>query len=277
MIRIGDFARLGNVSVRTLRFYDQTRLLKPLHVDPASGYRHYQASQLTLLQRIRGFQDLGFSLWAIRELLRRDLPASELHALIAQRHADLQRQIHGDLRRLERIAISLQNLGNGRSVASQVLVRETKESWVVSLREKIRGYDEADQMFSELERRVPAHLLTAQRSALWHSCAGERGPIDCEVMRCLKRPIKLGRGMRTYQLRAGTAASVFHAGGEETMGESYRTLTRWLSSSGFRLDGAKREIYWVEPDTKTKAESLTEIQFPIAANSVKRNRFGRAA
>ena len=37
MIRIGDFARLGNVSVRTLRFYDETRLLQPLHVDQSSG------------------------------------------------------------------------------------------------------------------------------------------------------------------------------------------------------------------------------------------------
>jgi DNA-binding transcriptional MerR regulator len=277
MIRIGDFARLGNVSVRTLRFYDETRLLQPLHVDPASGYRHYQPTQLTLLHQIRALQDLGFSLAAIRELLRRDLPPSELRALMAQRHADLQRQIRGDLKRLRHLEVNLQNLVSGQSVASQVLVREMKESWVVSLREKIRGYDEAGQMFSELERRVPTHLLTAQRSALWHTCAEEHGPIDCEVLRCLKRPIKVGRGLRTYQLRAGTAASVFHAGSEETIGESYRTLTRWLSSSGFRLDGAKREIYWVEPDAKTKEESLTEIQFPIAANGAKRHRYSRAA
>ncbi len=31
-MRIGDFARLGNVSVRTLRFYDQTGLLAAKHV-----------------------------------------------------------------------------------------------------------------------------------------------------------------------------------------------------------------------------------------------------
>lgn len=277
MIRIGDFARLGNVSVRTLRFYDETRLLQPLHVDPLSGYRHYQPSQLTLLHHIRILQDLGFSLVAIRELLRHDLPVSELRALMEQRHSELKSQIRGDLRRLQHLESSLQNLAKGQPLATKVLVRETTASWVVSLREKIIGYEETDELFSELERKVPVHLLTAQRSALWHNCEQKRGPIDCEVLRCLKRPIKLGRGLRTYQLRAGTAASIFHTGTEETMGESYRTLTRWLSSSGFRLNGAKREIYWIEPDANGARESLTEIQFPIAVNGARRSKWGRAA
>jgi effector-binding domain-containing protein len=61
------------------------------------------------------------------------------------------------------------------------------------------------------------------------------------------------------------------------MGESYRTLTRWLSSSGFRLHGAKREIYWIEPDAKAARESLTEIQFPIAINRAGRDKWGHAA
>ena len=277
MIRIGDFARLGDVSVRTLRFYDEAQLLRPLHVDPVTGYRHYQASQLTALHQIRILQDLGFSLSAIRELLRRELPASELRARMQQRHMDLKRQIHDDLRRVRLIEARLQNMPKAQTAASKVLVREMKESWVVSLRENIRDYNEADEMFADLERRVPADLLTPQRSALWHTCAQERMPIDCEVMRCLKRPVKLGRGLRMFQLRAAMAASVFHAGREETISDSYAILTRWLSSTGSRLAGAKREIYWIEPDAETGTESLTEIQFPIAVNTAKHNNWGRAA
>jgi hypothetical protein len=37
-MRIGDFARMGNVPVRAFRFYDAIRLLRPLHVDPDSGF-----------------------------------------------------------------------------------------------------------------------------------------------------------------------------------------------------------------------------------------------
>src|SRR5712664_661881 len=41
-MRIGDFARLGNVSLRTLRFYGQAGLLRPAYVNPDNGYRHYE-------------------------------------------------------------------------------------------------------------------------------------------------------------------------------------------------------------------------------------------
>src|SRR5574339_582645 len=62
MIRIGDFSKLSRVSVKTLRYYDETGLLKPVHVDPFTGYRLYEYSQLSTLHRILALKDLGFSL-----------------------------------------------------------------------------------------------------------------------------------------------------------------------------------------------------------------------
>lgn len=52
MIRIGDFSKLSRVSVKTLRYYDEMGLLKPVEVDPFTGYRFYLFSQLTVLHRI---------------------------------------------------------------------------------------------------------------------------------------------------------------------------------------------------------------------------------
>lgn len=54
MFSIGEFARLGGVSVRTLRHYDEIGLLRPAQVDPVTGYRGYLASQLGQLNRILG-------------------------------------------------------------------------------------------------------------------------------------------------------------------------------------------------------------------------------
>ena len=39
--KIGDFSRLTNISIRTLRYYDEIGILKPEYVDPYSGYRYY--------------------------------------------------------------------------------------------------------------------------------------------------------------------------------------------------------------------------------------------
>jgi DNA-binding transcriptional MerR regulator len=46
MFSIGEFARLGGVSVRTLRHYDEIGLLRPATVDPDTGYRGYSGTQL---------------------------------------------------------------------------------------------------------------------------------------------------------------------------------------------------------------------------------------
>jgi DNA-binding transcriptional MerR regulator len=117
-MRIGDFARLGNVSVRALRFYDGTGLLRALHVDPDSGYRHYGPGQISRLHQIRAFQDLAFSLAEIRELLRRDLSRGGLRELMEQRRSELKRHIREDVARLARIEVRLQDLTERRGVRS---------------------------------------------------------------------------------------------------------------------------------------------------------------
>jgi DNA-binding transcriptional MerR regulator len=59
---IGDFARLGQVSVRMLRHYDQIGLLKPDSVDVWSSYRSYSPDQLSVVNRLVALKDLGLSL-----------------------------------------------------------------------------------------------------------------------------------------------------------------------------------------------------------------------
>ena len=47
MFGIGEFANVGRVSVRLLRHYDGIGLLRPVHVDAATGHRMYEARQLS--------------------------------------------------------------------------------------------------------------------------------------------------------------------------------------------------------------------------------------
>lgn len=67
---VKQVAALSGVSVRTLRFYDQTGLLKPAYTG-ANGYRFYEEPQLLALQQILFFRELGFKLRQIRQLLGR--------------------------------------------------------------------------------------------------------------------------------------------------------------------------------------------------------------
>ena len=68
MLRIQEFAKLANVTVRTLHHYDRLGLLSPA-LRSASGYRLYRIEDLAHLERILVLRYLGISLREIATLL----------------------------------------------------------------------------------------------------------------------------------------------------------------------------------------------------------------
>ena len=70
--KIGEFSRLGRVTVRTLRHYGEIGLLKPEIIDRQTSYRYYSARQLQKLLAIVQLKELGFSLAEIRDLYEED-------------------------------------------------------------------------------------------------------------------------------------------------------------------------------------------------------------
>ncbi|MET8975965.1 MerR family transcriptional regulator [Streptomyces sp. NPDC004539] len=82
LLTIGAFARASRLSPKALRLYDELDLLRPVRVDPDTGYRHYAPEQLEQARLIAWLRRLGMPLPQIRAL--RDLPppdiAREIHA-----------------------------------------------------------------------------------------------------------------------------------------------------------------------------------------------------
>ena len=66
MIKIGDFANLFNVSIKTVRYYESMGLLIPKYVDIYTGYRYYDEDNIYTMQDIISLKNMGFSLEEIR-------------------------------------------------------------------------------------------------------------------------------------------------------------------------------------------------------------------
>jgi|SRR5579875_408700 len=96
-LRIGQLARLANVNVQTLRFYERKGLLPKPPRGP-SGYREYTAEAVSLVKFIKRAQELGFSLREIKELLTlRKVPRATCGdvAIVAQRKiAEIEEKIN---------------------------------------------------------------------------------------------------------------------------------------------------------------------------------------
>ena len=74
----GEFAKKANVSVRTIRYYDQQNILKPSLLTE-EGVRFYTDSDFTRLQQILLLKYLGFSLEEIKNMT---IGASDYNILI---------------------------------------------------------------------------------------------------------------------------------------------------------------------------------------------------
>jgi DNA-binding transcriptional MerR regulator len=68
LLRVGELARLANVNVQTLRFYERKGLL-PQPSRRLSGYREYAPETVGLVRLIKCLQGLDFSLREIKEML----------------------------------------------------------------------------------------------------------------------------------------------------------------------------------------------------------------
>lgn len=99
---IKELATLSGVSSRTLRYYDQIKLLSPL-IRTSAGYRLYGTKEVDRLQQILVYKKLGFSLQQIQQLL--DQPTTTQLILFEQQYQALKQmkqQIELQLNTLEK-------------------------------------------------------------------------------------------------------------------------------------------------------------------------------
>jgi len=122
MFKIGEFSKLSQVPVKTLRYYDEIGLLKPAKVDRFTGYRYYSADQLPRLNRILALKDLGLSLAQIARLLNDDLPPAQIRGMLRLKQAELQQQVQEEQARLARVEWRLRQIERDVDVEAAVPV-----------------------------------------------------------------------------------------------------------------------------------------------------------
>lgn len=93
-LTIGEVAKLSNISIQTLRFYDRIDLFKPIKIDPKNQYRYYQNTQLYYLDIIKSLKYLGLSLEEVKSVLT--LTPDELVNFLAEQ----ENRINEEFRRL---------------------------------------------------------------------------------------------------------------------------------------------------------------------------------
>ena len=250
--QIGEFAELGGVSAKTLRFYDEIGLLRPASVDPRTGYRHYLPQQLEELASILALKNLGVSLAKLRELTARKATVADRRSILNELKETIEHSIQTASESLDWINAALEEIGESQPPIA-VVVKRRPSLPIASLRVELTNYTEVAIFERELSTVLPADCVGSLRGVLWHRCA-DSGSLEAEPFVALKKPIPPKVACERKYLPEATLACAYSGLDDDSSERSYAAIRRWMNVRGYRLAGPKRELYLGQ---------MLEIQFPL--------------
>ena len=273
MFSIGEFARLGGVSVRTLRHYDEIGLLRPATVDPDTGYRGYSAAQLRQLNRIMALKELGLSLTQARRLLD-GVTLGELRGMLILRRAQLEHELEEHKNQLLGVEARLRSIAQEDAMpADDIVTKRIPAIGVVVIAGQAPGFGAANIV------PVVNQLATLFDQLGIHDRVKEAGPRIVfyerehgeDVTVCLALPVAEPPGElpapahyrvlpqieAAATVRSGPAAGIFPM--------VYNDLVGWIEEQGYHpVPGPGREVWLHEVDEIADvAQQVFEIQLPF--------------
>lgn len=265
MLKIGEFSSLSQISITTLRHYDERGLLKPVHVDPETGYRYYSVTQLPRLHRLLALKDLGFPLERVGEVLDHGLSANALKGMLMLRRVEQEQHVRDETERLDRLKALLHLIDQEGQMTCDVVLKEIDPQWIVSLRESIPAYRAIRLLFGKLHGSLGELGGQGASVAVLHDMEYREDDVDAEAGVFLKQEVQVREPLKCYQLPSVTVASVVHHGAFEHIAEAYGALLRWIETNGYRTAGPTREIFLhvSMPPSREDPSNVTEIQVPV--------------
>ena len=271
MLTIGDFARLGQVSPRMLRHYDEIGLLRPERVDRASGYRYYSIQQLERLHGLVALRDLGFKLDEVGAILDEELAVDEIRGMLRARRAQIEATVEDERARLRRVEARLRALERSDAVdITDAIIKHTEPIRVADAPGAADGFgnENLGPLFAELVPMVFDDLVRAGVQPGISVARYEEYLDDAPYVVRIgfdigSQEFEPTERVQVVELPVERVASVVHRGSVATIAATFEGLARWIDDAGHVMTGTSRELYheWHDEDV---TQNVTELQLLIA-------------
>ena len=267
-LSIGEFSKLMQTTVKTLRHYEQMGLLMPHEVDEWTGYRYYSIEQMQRLQSIRDLQRLGFSLEEIKDLLDDDSSTPSIRQM-DEKISETERQLRQLVARREKL-LSWRDSRKQITTMEKFSIQSLPSIIVASHREVIPNYAAIGPMCyekigPEMQRLgckcpPPGYCFTVEHNK-------EYTPTDIDIEYC-EQVEEMGTDSAIIQFKrlpeVPKALCVKHVGPYEQFYDSFAEAFRYIEEHGYKVIGQHRTCYidgaWNQKDPE---KWLSVIQIPI--------------
>ena len=266
--KIGEFSRMMQVTVKTLRHYEKKGLLLPYEVDEWTGYRYYTICQMQKLNAIRQLQRLGFTLEEIKELYEEDshVPSVEQLTEKINKTEELLKQL---MERRDQLKEWLESSKKHNDM-DKYSIELLPEVIVASHREVISDYGALgmlcyEKIGPEMQRLgcqcpMPGYCFTIEHSE-------EYSPDSIDIEYC-EQVVEMGQNSHIIQFKCLPAVEkalcVKHMGPYERFYETFAEVFQYIEENGYRIIDHPRTCYidgiWNQEDPE---KWLSIIQVPI--------------
>jgi DNA-binding transcriptional MerR regulator/effector-binding domain-containing protein len=263
-LAIGDFSKMTHLSVKALRHYHDVGLLEPAEIDPDSGYRYYEVSQLRTAQVIRRFRDLEMPLDEIRAMLHAPNVAARNAIIVAH-----MRRMESQLAVTQAAVSSLRSLLERPLAPMTIEHRFVGEVAALAIVEQVTAADlEAWWVgaFTELDGalRDAAVPAAGPRAALYPPEIFEEEVGEIVAFVPVATAVSATGRAKMTRIPAAELAIAVHHGAFADLDQTYSALGVYVSEREIGVDGPIRENYLVTPfDTSEASEYVTEVCWPV--------------
>ena len=267
---IGEIARLHNITVDTLRYYDKENLFKPAYIDRENGYRYYFPEQLIELATIIELKTLGFSLKEIKYYLNhKDINMTtkilKTQKKIIQDNIDKLLTTQDEIKRKLK---TIKDINKIDETVGEIIEKHISERNIISFSGEFKEHNGSDLEFIDFSKKeykrfseFPKEIFLGYLSGVAISkdnLIAEKNTIFNKLFIFSK--VNEGNNI----IPAGKYLTYLHKGDYIHLKNIYTKLLNYIDQHNYTIVDGSIEISLISPViTKNPDEFLTEIQILV--------------
>ncbi|MEM7113701.1 MAG: MerR family transcriptional regulator [Chloroflexota bacterium] len=277
MFKIGDFAKLAQVSTYRLRNYDKQGLLHPVQIDHFTGYRYYSAEQLGRLNRIIALRELGLTLAQVKHALITQITPEQLEQMLLNRQAQIKHEISQKEEQLLQVRDRLKQIKEeSHGPSFEIVVKPLPAYPVASLRMVVKHahevHESCNALHSEIHQSLKNfHIKTVSPALnLYHMEYYRETDIDIEACVVVTPEAMKKESDSKIQFRwlqeVPQAATMLFSEDCTHASLAFMSLAQWAARAGYRVAGPTREVHHsplVNMMMTQTGQPIVEFQLPI--------------
>lgn len=271
--KIGDIAKIYNISVQTLRHYEDIGLISPAYVDADTHYRYYSYEQTEILNTIRYLRALGTPLNAINEFLN-NRSLEKMENMLFKQNKDVEKQIQILQRAQKKIQRRIKVLHNANHTQCNIIQEfDAPSLQYISIPTKLQpsSYLDLEASIMSLEKHQRETIVYLGNVGLGISkerlIQKEFEQYDSVFIVLYPEDDYDAPSMTIPCMH--TISITFH-GHHNSSKPYYEMLLQYMQQNNYEPTFFSREITLIDEGlTKDKSQHLTQIEIPVTERTHK--------